>query len=97
MAQDASSSTKTPRPKFPIGLILAILAGLVLLALVIWAGVVEWRGAAAANPTSHMTVHGWIALSIAFVMTLVVGGGLMALAFYSARKGYDDRAGGEED
>lgn len=34
--------------------------------------------------------HGWIALSIAVLATLGVGGGLMALVFYSARRGYDD-------
>lgn len=40
---------------------------------------------------SAMSMHGWIALSLGTVLSLAVGGGLMALVFYSARKGYDDR------
>jgi hypothetical protein len=38
-----------------------------------------------------MSVHGWIALGLGTFLSLAVGGGLMALVFYSARKGYDDR------
>lgn len=40
---------------------------------------------------SYMSVHGWIALGLGTFFSLAVGGGLMALVFYSARKGYDDR------
>jgi hypothetical protein len=35
-------------------------------------------------------LHGWISLTIALVGTTVVAGGLMWLAFYSARSGWDD-------
>lgn len=42
--------------------------------------------------SSAMSVHGWIALGLGTFLSLAVGGGLMALVFYSARKGYDDRA-----
>lgn len=35
-------------------------------------------------------VHGWIAMGIAVVVGGGVSAGLMWLAFYSARKGYDD-------
>jgi hypothetical protein len=35
-------------------------------------------------------LHGWLALGVALVGTTVVGGGLMWLAFYSARSGWDD-------
>ena len=38
-------------------------------------------------------VHGYIALGLGVVATLVIGGGLMGLVFYSARHGYDERAG----
>ena len=38
-------------------------------------------------------VHGYIALGLGAVATLVIGGGLMWLVFYSARRGYDERAG----
>ena len=41
--------------------------------------------------SSGMSVHGWIALAAGSVLSILVGGGLMALVFYSARKGYDDR------
>ena len=37
-------------------------------------------------------MHGWIALGLGAVLTFVVGAGLMALMFFSARRGYDDRA-----
>jgi hypothetical protein len=40
---------------------------------------------------SYMSVHGWIALTIGTLLSLAVGGGLMALVFHSARQGYDDR------
>ncbi len=37
-----------------------------------------------------MPIHGYLALTAGAVLSLVVGGGLMALVFFSARKGYDD-------
>ena len=39
----------------------------------------------------HMSIHGWIAMIAGVVLSLALGGGLMALTFYSSRKGYDDR------
>lgn len=41
--------------------------------------------------SSAMSIHGWIALALGTFLSLAVGGGLMALVFHSARKGYDDR------
>lgn len=41
--------------------------------------------------SSSMSIHGWIALGLGTFLSLALGGGLMALVFYSARKGYDDR------
>jgi hypothetical protein len=76
-----------------VGAIL-LLAGLLgFLAYVVWAFQATWgisRGV-------QLSGHGWAALIIAFVMTGLLGGGLMWLAFYSARKGYDEGAGREED
>lgn len=44
-----------------------------------------------------MSGHGWAAMALGVVFTLGIGGGLMALVFYSARRGYDDAAAtGEE-
>ena len=40
---------------------------------------------------SSMSLHGWIALALGSVLSLALGIGLMALVFYSARRGYDDR------
>ncbi|HUJ46053.1 MAG TPA: hypothetical protein VLV55_02890 [Rhizomicrobium sp.] len=37
---------------------------------------------------------GWVVLGIGVVATLAVGGGLMALLFYSSRKQYDREAHG---
>ena len=39
-----------------------------------------------------MNGNGVAALIIGAVATLLVGGGLMALVFYSSRRGYDDAA-----
>ena len=37
-------------------------------------------------------VHGLIALGLGAVLTFGLGAGLMALMFFSARRGYDERA-----
>ncbi len=36
--------------------------------------------------------HGWLALTLGASATFLVGAGLMALVFFSSRRGYDDRA-----
>ena len=36
-------------------------------------------------------LHGWIAIALGVTATFAVGAGLMALVFYSSRKGYDER------
>lgn len=40
---------------------------------------------------TEMSIHGWIAMWIGVVLSMALGAGLMALVFYSARRGYDDR------
>jgi hypothetical protein len=55
-----------------------------ILAVVMFGTLTEWDASA-------MSVHGWIALTLGTLLSLLLGGGLMALVFYSARKGYDDR------
>jgi hypothetical protein len=42
-----------------------------------------------------MSVHGWVALVLGVVFSVLVGCGLMGLMFYSSRRGYDERASGE--
>jgi hypothetical protein len=46
---------------------------------------------------AQMSIHGWIALSLGIVVSLAVGVGLMALVFFSARRGYDDGVGPGDD
>jgi len=36
-------------------------------------------------------LFGWIVIGIGGVLAILLGGGLMALSFFSARRGYDDR------
>jgi hypothetical protein len=55
-----------------------------LLAAVMFGVLTDWDASA-------MSIHGWIALSLGTLLSLALGGGLMALVFHSARKGYDDR------
>lgn len=55
-----------------------------ILAAVMFGVLTDWDASA-------MSIHGWIALSLGTLLSLAVGGGLMALVFHSARKGYDDR------
>jgi hypothetical protein len=42
---------------------------------------------------TEIGTQGYIALGLGVLATLVVGGGLMGLVFYSSRHGYDERAG----
>ena len=76
-----------------IGTILLMVVLAACLAFVIRAFLAAWR--MAGNVT--MSIHGWIALSIAFIFTGLLGGGLMALAYYSSRRGYDDNVARTED
>lgn len=55
-----------------------------LLAVAMFGVLTGWDGSA-------MSIHGWVALGIGTYLSLALGGGLMALVFHSARKGYDDR------
>lgn len=56
-----------------------------ILAAVMFGVLTDWDASA-------MSIHGWIAMALGTVLSLAVGGGLMALVFYSANKGYDERA-----
>ena len=47
--------------------------------------------------STEIGLHGWIALGLGVLATLVIGGGLMALVFYSSRHGYDERVGRRSD
>lgn len=79
------------RPRISTGAILltVILFGLLVFAL--WGLRAAWL----LGGNTAMGFHGWVAMGLAAAFTLGLGGGLMWLAFYSARKGYDDRQGDE--
>jgi NADH:ubiquinone oxidoreductase subunit 5 (subunit L)/multisubunit Na+/H+ antiporter MnhA subunit len=65
---------------------LIVLLGLLILAIV--TGFWAWQQIG----TVEIGTHGWIALGLGAVLTFAVGAGLMALMFFSARRGYDERA-----
>jgi hypothetical protein len=67
---------------------LLILALFGLLALAIWfaASVFTHIGGGA------IPLYGYVAIAGGVIFSLGVGGGLMALVFYSNRRGYDDEA-----
>jgi len=57
-----------------------------LLACAIYVGHYGWVSA------GHVTMPawGWLMMGLGIFFTLVVGGGLMGLIFYSSRAGYDE-------
>lgn len=66
-------------------LLIGSLGGIALIAAV-WTAEI-WTSLAAAE----MSIHGWIALGLGAVLSLALGGGLMALTFFSSKRGYDDQ------
>jgi len=64
-----------------------------LLAVSLWFAGTAWShfGASAIG----IPFYGYVAIAGGVVMSLLVGGGLMALVFYSNRHGYDDLSGGD--
>ncbi len=64
-------------------LALAVLLG--FLAVSLWFAVYVWTGIGVA----HMSAFGWFALIAGSLITIAVGGGLMALIFYSSRNNFD--------
>jgi hypothetical protein len=60
-----------------------------LLAVAISFAVFTWR----AIEGPPMPAEGHVAMWLGIVFSLVVGCGLMALVFYSSRRGYDDAVG----
>jgi hypothetical protein len=62
----------------------------VVAALVLMLGAAVWFMVYAWNLTdAQIDTNGYIALTLGVVMTTLLGGGLMALVFWSNRKGYD--------
>ena len=72
------------RPGTGTFILVIALASMVVFAS--WGAWASWRLAGDAP----MSIHGWIAMGIAGVGVALLTGGFIWLAFYSARKGYDD-------
>lgn len=70
---------------------LAVVLGAMLLATV---GLLAWGWASLGV---DVPLIGWIALGVGAGLSFLLGVGLMALSFYSARRGYDDAASGGDD
>jgi hypothetical protein len=70
------------RSAFTLVVLLCLLAASAGVALWVWREIGE----------VEIGAHGWIALGLGVALTFLVGAGLMALMFYSARRGYDERA-----
>jgi hypothetical protein len=60
-----------------------------LLAAALW-----FAGSAWEHLAGDIPLYGWAAIAGGVVFSLAIGGGLMALIFYSSRHGYDDLSDG---
>lgn len=68
---------------------LIVIALATILAVALFFSLEMWSSIGA---DSGMGKHGVAALAIGAIGSLILGAGLMALVFFSARRGYDDRA-----
>lgn len=68
-----------------MGRITILVTLLALLALSMWFAVYSWS--AIEGPPMPTTAY--VAMTLGIVFSLVIGIGLMALVFYSSRRGYD--------
>ena len=64
-----------------------------LLALAFWFAGETWVGLNG----DAIPLYGYVAIAGGVLFSLLVGGGLMALVFYSHRHGYDDLSGGDAE
>lgn len=77
-----------PKSRLSIGGSILLLALFVMLTFSIIWSMMAWTSAEEAE----MSIHGWIALGLGTLFSLVIGCGLMVLMFYSSRSGYDEAA-----
>jgi len=63
-----------------------IIALFALLALALWFAGTAWQRLGG----DPIPLYGWIAIVGGVFFSLLIGGGLMGLVFYSSRHGYDD-------
>ena len=72
---------------------IAVLFAMTSLIVIAGASYVVWRQMG----QIELGLHGWIALIAGSVGMVVLGGGLMALSFYSSRSGHDEAAWQDPD
>ena len=80
-----NDSNQTTSPKLGLGGWFAIIVLLAFLAGAIVYAVQAWN----AMGDVQVSTAGWIFMGLGVVVTILVGGGLMALVFYSSRHNYD--------
>jgi hypothetical protein len=78
----ANPEASLVRSAFTIVVLIGLLGACAGVALWVWQEIGE----------VEIGVHGLIALGLGAGLTFLLGAGLMALMFFSARRGYDDRA-----
>ena len=88
-----TASSRTSLQRLGIWGWTAIVAIFAFLAASIAYAVYGWNSIDAVS----IPTMGWVVLFIGIVLTLAVGGGLMALIFYSSRKKYDQEAHGIQE
>ncbi|HEX3342464.1 MAG TPA: hypothetical protein VHT68_25190 [Pseudolabrys sp.] len=88
-ALQADRSAKSEHDFIPAAILVTALVA--LLALSVWFAAYAWTHLGG----DPLPTYGYVAIAGGVVISLVVGGGLMALAFYSSRHGYDDLSGGD--
>ena len=84
--KDRTSMETTTSARMGVGSWIVLM---VLLSLLVAAGVVVYLGWTLGNGTDVPT-SGYAAMAFGVIISLAVGFGLMALLFYSSRKGYDE-------
>ena len=88
-ALQADHLAKRGRDLIPVAILITALFA--LLALSVWFAAYAWTHLGG----DPVPTYGYVAIAGGVVISLVVGGGLMALVFYSSRHGYDDLSGGD--
>jgi hypothetical protein len=84
--EDRTSAEATTSARMGLGSWIIVI---VLVGLLVAAGVFGYFGWAQGGGTD-MPASGYVAMALGVILSLAVGFGLMALLFYSSRKGYDE-------
>jgi hypothetical protein len=88
----AQATDIAPLRRYPhMGTVALVVSLFVILGAAIWWAVAFWMSVEG----PPMPLAGHVAMWLGIVFSLVIGCGLMALVFFSSRRGYDDAAQGE--